>query len=88
MAKYHFQKIDACEAIIDYNFNDRVKCAKALNAAGPGAFLLGTIQGIPRNGSMAVYGDAVAASYLCRTWLNTGLEKGYRRRLIISLKLY
>lgn len=69
-------KMTACESIIDYSFTDEVLCAKALIAYAARVPVQGRFLSLLHNSLMAVYGDAVSASYLCRKWLDRGLSKG------------
>jgi ribonuclease-3 len=68
-------KIRACETIVRYQFNDKLACAKALSAYPSAHFVQGAVHMLQRNDRMAVYGDVVAESYLCRRWLDSGLSK-------------
>ncbi|KAF1807834.1 hypothetical protein P152DRAFT_324198 [Eremomyces bilateralis CBS 781.70] len=67
-------KITICESIIAYDFTDEVLCAKALSAYAACVTIQGQTRNLQHNSHMAVYGDAVSASYLCRTWLDSGLD--------------
>jgi ribonuclease III len=69
-------KITICESIITYDFTDEVLCAKALSTYAAWVTIQGRTQNLQHNSHMAVYGDAVSASYLCRRWLDSGLDKG------------
>ncbi|KAF2092796.1 hypothetical protein NA57DRAFT_49569 [Rhizodiscina lignyota] len=68
-------KIAACEIAIAYQFSDKLLCATALHTFQGGIVVRDAFQAIHRNDRLAVYGDAVAASYLCRKWLDIGLQK-------------
>jgi hypothetical protein len=69
--------IARCEAIIGYVFVKKTLCIEALNAAG-GLFhtLGGASRVMPKNDRLAVYGDAVTASYLCGLWYEGRRGKG------------
>jgi len=69
-------KITICESIISYDFSDKLHCAIALNTFATMAPIQETYQRLPRNDGMAVYGGTVAASCLCRKWLDNDLQKG------------
>ncbi|KAG9255769.1 ribonuclease III domain-containing protein [Emericellopsis atlantica] len=71
-------KVSRCEKIIQYSFNSKVLCAKALNAAADSKsvyILDGLSRQMPKNDRLAVYGDSVAACYLCSIWEQRGLAK-------------
>jgi ribonuclease-3 len=68
-------KISTCETAVSYSFGDKLLCAKALSTFPNVSVVQGAFQSLPRNDCIAVYGDAVASSYLCRKWVDTGLEK-------------
>jgi len=71
------QKIVECELIIAYAFKDKLKCALALEASGSGgAAVSRSFHRLSRNDRLAVYGDAVMASFICRKWLDTRRSKG------------
>jgi hypothetical protein len=78
------QNVTECEAIIGYTFINKQRCAIALNAAGPTVLMSGSFEVIPRNDLMAVYGDSVIASHLCRRWYETGIARGK----VLSLNIY
>lgn len=70
-------KITDLESIIaPFNFNDKLWAAKSLNTTGNPVVLLGAWHSLPRNDTIAIYGDAVAAGYLCGKWLAADLPKG------------
>ena len=73
------QKVSRCESIIGYVFGSKVLCGEALNAAADHTavyVLSGSISKMPKNNRLAVLGDAVAASRLCRLWYESGLPRG------------
>ncbi|KAF2278957.1 uncharacterized protein EI97DRAFT_372268 [Westerdykella ornata] len=68
--------IAVCEGIIGWDFVDKTLCAMALTTV-PGVFFLqGELRNFRCNDNIAVYGDAVSRSYLCRKWFDAGLDKG------------
>ena len=70
-------RITRCEAIIGYVFKSKALCIEALNAAGDIIFRVdGVPYRLPKNNRLAVYGDSVAASYLCGLWLERELTTG------------
>ena len=68
-------KIRLCESILDYTFNDRLLCARALNTTGNMVVWEDSLRLIPKNQELAIYGDTVLAAKVCRDWLNAGLSK-------------
>ena len=69
------EKISLCESIIGYEFESKLLCAEALNAAGDGMAIYtlnGLLHRMPKNDRLAVYGDSVADSHLCDLWYKTG----------------
>ncbi|KAF5607634.1 ribonuclease III [Fusarium pseudoanthophilum] len=87
-------KIAECETIIAYKFDDKALCAQALNTAADSnsVYVLDRcFKTMPKNDRLAVYGDSVAASYLCSLWIKRGLPKHcwttLRRDLISNDKL-
>ncbi|RYP26155.1 hypothetical protein DL767_008151 [Monosporascus sp. MG133] len=71
-------KVRRCEDIIKYSFRSKMFCAEALNTAGDAASVYvsdGFFQRMPKNGRLAIYGDAAANLHLCGLWLELGLEK-------------
>jgi ribonuclease-3 len=69
-------KITTCETIVSYDFGNKLLCAMALSTFQTMGAVQGAFRMLPRNDRIAVYGDAVASSYLCRKWFDTGLQKG------------
>ncbi|KAK3061692.1 hypothetical protein LTS18_005650, partial [Coniosporium uncinatum] len=69
------RKVKICEQIVSYVYSDKLLCAIALNTFPTVGAIQGTSQTLPRNGSMAIYGNAIVPSYLCREWLASGLAK-------------
>ncbi|KAF1809634.1 ribonuclease III [Eremomyces bilateralis CBS 781.70] len=69
-------KVTICETIVSYDFGDKLLCAIALSTFPYSGPFHGVFQALPRNDRMAVYGDSVASSYLCRRWVDTDLQKG------------
>ena len=67
------------EVTIDYVFSNKLLCAEALNHAGADvAFYVDdeiTFHGTRKNDRLAVYGDRVAATALCRLWYSEGSER-------------
>ncbi|KAF1963887.1 hypothetical protein BU23DRAFT_495047 [Bimuria novae-zelandiae CBS 107.79] len=59
-------KVTLCESIVAYEFTDEVLCVKALSAYAACVIIQGRTQNLQHNSHMAVYGDAVSASYLCQ----------------------
>lgn len=71
------EKVEQCETIIGYVFMTKTLCGEALNAGGESLYFLGGASlTVPKNDRLAIYGDSVAASYLCRLWYEGGREKG------------
>lgn len=73
------EKVARCERAIAYEFPNNKICAEALNAAADETACYydgNAVSRLPKNDSLAVYGDSAAAEYLCSLWLDTGLEKG------------
>jgi len=70
------RKIDICEQIVSHVYSNRLLCAIALNTFPTVGAIQGTSQTLPRNDSMAIYGNTIVSSYLCRKWLDSGLAKG------------
>jgi dsRNA-specific ribonuclease len=70
-------KIQSCESIIDYTFNDKRLICEALQTAGAGTFMYhGAWTPVPKNTRLAVYGDVVLNMALCRLWYPKDLSKG------------
>jgi ribonuclease-3 len=75
-------KIAQCERAIAYSFSEKALCAEASNAAADrmASFTNGDrICNLPKNDRLAIYGDSVAASILCRRWYRRGYDKGAGR---------
>lgn len=72
--------VRGCENAIRYIFTDKRLCAEALNAAGPSVSWYyddnGSHRTLPKNDRLAVLGDNVAESVLCRRWYRGGQSKG------------
>jgi len=70
------RKINICEEIVSYVYSNKLPCAIALNTFPTVGNIQGKSQMLSRNDSMAIYGNAIVSSYLCRQWLDSGLAKG------------
>lgn len=72
------QKIAEVERILEYNFNDKLLCAQALQMAAPLSVLSvnGSNRMVDINKRLAILGDAVAAQTLCRVWFATKNQFG------------
>lgn len=71
--------VSQCEDIIGYTFESKPLCGQALNMAADSRAVYalgGTMQRMPKNDRLAVYGEAVAAAHLCGLWLDSGLPRG------------
>ncbi|KAK5218439.1 hypothetical protein LTR47_011743, partial [Exophiala xenobiotica] len=53
-------KVARCEAIINYQFQHKLKCLEALQASGHTLQWGGEVVPIRKNDNLAVFGDAVA----------------------------
>lgn len=86
-------EIRLCEQIIDYTFTNKLYCIKALNASGLFHYMHhGVRHKIVKNVRLAVYGDAIIGTYLCRQWFeqeefNRGIESS-RAGSVIAYSVY
>lgn len=67
------------ENTIRHTFSNKKLCAESLNNAGPTASVYVAdrqFTTLPKNDRLAVYGDIVATSMLCRDWYDGGSSKG------------
>jgi ribonuclease III len=72
----HEVRVATCESIIQYVFKDKRLCLQALQASGhPLRWGTGLIR-VDRNDRLAVFGDTVAKTFLCKQWLETRRTKG------------
>jgi hypothetical protein len=69
-------KITACEDALARPFVDKMLCAEALVTSRHPVHIHGAWRYFKGNAILAVYGDAVAARYLCLRWLEAKLTKG------------
>lgn len=71
--------VEHVEDTVPHTFANKKLCAESFNNAGPTASVYvadGQFTILPKNDRLAVYGDAVAASMLCRDWYDGGSSKG------------
>jgi dsRNA-specific ribonuclease len=80
-------KIQSCESIIDYTFNDKCLLCEALQTAGAGTpmYWHGAWTTVPKNTRLAVYGDVVLNMILCRLWYAKDLNKGTITSFLLSI---
>lgn len=71
-------KVASCEGIINYVFTNKLLCLEALQASGHVLRWNGAYIRVAKNDRMAILGDTVAKSSLCRKWFSTGRSKGKR----------
>lgn len=83
--------ITQCEQRITHTFANKLLPAEALNNAGPGAsgyVADGAYRALAKNDRLAVYGDSVANTMLCREWYHENTSKGVwnssKYRILIS----
>jgi len=72
----HEANVAACEAIIQYEFNDKLLCLKALKASGLELIWQNNLTRVEKNDRLAVLGDNVTRAHCCRRWFRTGRSKG------------
>lgn len=71
------EKVQQCEAIVGYTFNDPHLCWEALQVAGSGVTWTGVRHiGTDGNKRLAILGDFVIAVALSRDWYPNGGSKG------------
>lgn len=68
-------KVERCEAIIGYEFQDKTICIGALytysgHYLGPNSYV-----SIKKNDTLAILGDVIIQHHLCQRWFNLGLSK-------------
>lgn len=72
-------KVTSCETIINYVFRNKLLCLEALQASGHSMLLWqNRFTRVEKNDRLAVLGDTMAKSSLCRLWFATGRSKGRR----------
>lgn len=79
----HAAKIAQCEVALKYHLKRKHLCAEALNMAADETATYndgGAIRHLYKNDRLAVYGDSIASSVLCRAWY---LRGGDKRKLTI-----
>ncbi|KAK5061532.1 hypothetical protein LTR84_008076 [Exophiala bonariae] len=69
-------KVANCEEIINHRFTNQLLCLEALQASGHVLTWKGKFIRVHKNDRMAVLGDTVAKSNICRLWFSTGRSKG------------
>ncbi|QKX57866.1 uncharacterized protein TRUGW13939_04986, partial [Talaromyces rugulosus] len=69
-------RISSCEAIIGYSFINIALLIQALNMSTASVRFEDSWIHVPKNDRLAVYGNSVAESYLCRMWMKRALTKG------------
>lgn len=70
------EKVYTLQDIIEYNFNDPLLAAEALQLPGNGVSYIGTRRLINGNKRLAVLGDVVLDMILCGKWYESGLSEG------------
>ncbi|KAF2449677.1 hypothetical protein P171DRAFT_197645 [Karstenula rhodostoma CBS 690.94] len=72
------QKIAEVERILDYVFVNKLLCAEAIQMAAPMSPLSinGRIHSVDANKRLAILGDAVATSILCKAWFRGRDQNG------------
>lgn len=72
-------KVTSCETIINYVFENKLLCLEALQTSGHSMLLWqNRFTRVDKNDRLAVLGDTVAKSSLCRQWFATRRSKGMR----------
>ena len=69
-------KVDLCEALLEYSFNDKKLLCEALQTSGEVIVWGNTIVKIPNNTRLAIYGDLALSKALCGLWYPKPLDKG------------
>jgi len=72
----HEANVAACESIIQYEFNDKLRCLDALNTFGHELIWQNNFTRVEKNDRLAVLGDNVTRAHCCRRWFPTGRSKG------------
>jgi hypothetical protein len=70
------EKLQFCESLIAYTFNDKLLLCQALQTSGTYINWRGNYTRVPKNTRLAVYGDIALNMALCRLWYPTELNKG------------
>jgi IMP cyclohydrolase len=71
-------KIAQIEQTLGYEFRNKLLCAEALQMAGPATVLVvnRTFQNFAKNVNLAILGDTVLTTVLCKMWYETADEQG------------
>jgi len=71
-------KVQQCETVIGYNFNDKHLCWEALQAAGSGVFYIRLRRVPDGNKRLAIVGDIALNMALVPDWHASEAPKGFR----------
>jgi hypothetical protein len=70
------EKLEHCESLILYTFNNKLLLCEALQTSGYGIHWRGAYAQVPKNTRLAVYGDTALNMAYCSLWYPKHLDKG------------
>ena len=70
---FYATKVARCEAILTYDFSEKLHCVEALNRSG-------SLGPVDTNHRIAILGDALVKAYMCKQWIKTKRPKGKETR--------
>ncbi|KAK5081023.1 hypothetical protein LTR05_008340 [Lithohypha guttulata] len=76
MPSLYAKKVAKCEAMLNITFSNKLLCLEALQMSGNMLPWNEQFLKVNKNDRLAVLGDTVLKSYLCKKWYHSGRVKG------------